>query len=503
VIASTAGASPASSSTDRFDERRDRTTLAVAEPTASNATEPPPDEGPAGTAAPDVGADVAADVGRRRFFRQFAGEIATTAATVMGAAQALQRTSAELAGVILDPSRLDEDAGPGAVAAAPEAGPAFRTAFRVEGNTLRLLDQRALPRTVVEHTAATAADVTFAIRNGVIVGGPAAGQAAAIGMGLTAARVRATRPYARRATFRGAANAMRNAAPSNGAVATAMDRVMAAYAGVGELSEDGDAIVAAMQAEGDAIVADALTDHGALVEAGVALLAGLPRPDGGPLRILVHGPGGTLAGGQFGTALAVAMTAHQREVPIRVVVPEGRPRFVGSRVSCWELAAAGVSHLLVADAAAPSLIAAGEVDAILVPVDRLAANGDVAAAIGTYPLAVVADRHGVPVIACVAASVVTPATPDGAAIGIGYLDAGDLDRFEKTALAPAGTETRVPTHDITPAELVTTWLLADGPRTPPFGTPADEADTPKGDEPESDAPEDAQPKPNPEPEAQA
>src|SRR5262249_517894 len=160
-------------------------------------------------------------------------------------------------------------------------------------------------------------------------------------------------------------------------VDAAMTRIMAAYASVGELSEDGDAIAAAIQAEADAIVADALADHGALVEAGVALLAGVPRggdasTEDRPLRVLVHRPGGTLAGGQFGTALAIAITAHQLETPIRVIVPEGRPRFVGSRVSCWELAAAGVPHLLVADGAAPSLIAGGEVDAVLIPADRVA-----------------------------------------------------------------------------------------------------------------------------------
>jgi methylthioribose-1-phosphate isomerase len=252
-----------------------------------------------------------------------------------------------------------------------------------------------------------------------------------------------------------------------------MTRVMGAYASVGELSEDGDAIAAAMSAEADAIVAEALADHGALAEAGVALLAGLPRAeDAGPLRVLVHGPGGTLAGGQFGTALAIAITAHQREIPIRVVVPEGRPRFVGSRVSCWELAAAGVPHLLAADAAAPSLIAGGEVDAVLIPTDRVAANGDVAAAVGTFPIALAAARGGIPVVACVAASTLDPAIEDGSGITIGYLTAEDLDRIEKVALAPPGTEARVPTHDVTPAELVTTWLTAAGPRTPPFAAPA-------------------------------
>ena len=467
----------------------------MADPTPTDAAEPgtaagadsgptPGDPGPVPAAA-DEGAGGVADLGRRRFFRQFAGEIATTAATLVGTAQALQRTSAELAGAILDPVQVDQVPRADDIATGPaQGGPVFRTAFRLEGATIKFVDQRELPGKLVEHTASTAADVTWVIRNGTLNGGPAAGQAAAIGMALTAARIRGTRPYARRATFRGAANAMRNAAPTNGSVAQAMERVMAAYARVGELSEDGDAIAAAMQAEADAIVAEAVADHGALVEAGVSWLASMPRHgDGGaggePLRLLVHGPGGSLAGGQFGTALSIAITAHQREIPIRVVVPEGRPRFVGSRISSWELAAAAVPHVLVADAAAPSLIARGEVDAVLVPADRVAANGDVAAAIGTYPLAVVAARHGVPVVACVAASVVDAATADGNGFSIGSFDAEELDRIDKTSLAPPGTETRVPTHDVTPAELITTWLVAGGPRTPPFEAPPVETRAPE------------------------
>lgn len=454
----------------------------MADPTASRAAESGPD-GPTVAGGPGASAgtpiDDGADVARRRFFRQFAGEIATTAATLVGTAQALQRTSAELAGALLDPVRADERADAasptsdaGAVPGAIEPGSVFRTAFRLEGATIRFVDQRALPGAVVEHGASSAAEVAYAIRNGVVLGGPAAGQAAALGMALTAARIRTTRPYARRATFRGAANAMRNAAPANGSVRRAMDRSMAAYAAVGELSEDGDAIATAMQAEADAIISEAVVDHGKLVEQGVALLAALPRgADGVPLRVLVHGPGGTLAGGQFGTALTIALTAHQREIPIQVVVPEARPRFGGSRVSCWELAGAGVPHLLVADAAAPSMIATGELDVVLIPAERVAANGDVAAAVGTLPIAAVAARHGVPVVACVAASTLDPATPDGGGIATGYLPAEELDNVHGVVLAPPGTESRVPTHDVTPAGLVTTWLTADGARTPPFGPP--------------------------------
>ena len=169
----------------------------MADPTASTTDPRPADSNGQIERAPVADPDSApepggADLGRRRFFRQFAGELANTAATVVGAAQALQRTSAELAGAILDPTRLDLDgtATAGADAgvapgADPAAQSAFRTAFRIDGDTIRFVDQRALPRAVVEHPAISAAEVSYAIRNGVVLGGPAMSQAAAYGLALT------------------------------------------------------------------------------------------------------------------------------------------------------------------------------------------------------------------------------------------------------------------------------------------------------------------------------
>ncbi len=411
--------------------------------------------------------DGGADLGRRRFFRQFAGDLANTAATMVGAAQALQRTSAEMASAILDPTRaaLDEAA---AGDEAVDAGPAFRTSFRLDGPIIRFVDQRALPLKVVEHSADSAASVVWAIRNGVVVGGPAIGQAAAIGLALSADRVAGTRPYARRATLRGAANAMTNLSPTHASLGWAVERVMNAYRAIGELEDDGPAIAAAMHEEADRIVAETTDDHGRLVDAGLAAVNALPRSEDAPLRLLVHGPSGTLAGGQFGTALAIAIAAHHAEREVRVVVPEARPGFSGSRISCWELAAAGVPHVLVADTAVASLIAAGEVDAVLVPADRVAANGDVAAIVGTYPIAVVAARHRVPVLVCAPVSSIDPATTDGASIPIGLRPDGELEQVGNVTLAPRGTEVRVPAHDVTPADLVTSWITGAGSRRPPF-----------------------------------
>jgi methylthioribose-1-phosphate isomerase len=414
-----------------------------------------------------------ADLGRRRFFRQFAGDLANTAATMVGAAQALQRTSAEMASAILDPTReaLDEAANAEEIA---DAGPAFRTSFRVDGRFIRFVDQRALPTRVVEHAADSAATVVAAIRNRVVEGGPAIGQAAAIGLALSADRVVDTRPYARRATLRGAANAMTNLSPTHASLSWAVGRVMDAYRAVGELEDAGSAIAAAMHAEADRIVAEATDDHGRLVDAGLAAVDALPRTGEGPLRLLVHGPSGTLAGGQFGTALAIAIAAHHAEREVRVIVPEARPGFSGSRITCWELAAAGVPHVLVADAAVASLLAASEIDAVLVPADRVAANGDVAAIVGTYPIAVVAARHGVPVFICAPVSAIDPSTADGSSIEIGLRPEGELEQVGNVTLAPRGTEARVPAHDVTPADLVTSWITGAGLRRPPFADDAGE-----------------------------
>lgn len=424
----------------------------------------------AGDLAPPAGSvEGGADLGRRRFFRQFAGDLANTAATMVGAAQALQRTSAEMASAILDPTRAALEEAAEADAAADGAGPAFRTAFRVDGRFIRFVDQRALPMRVVEHSADSAASVVWAIRNGVVEGGPAMGQAAAIGLALSADRVIGTRPYARRATLRGAANAMTNLSPTHASLSWAVGRVMDAYRAVGELEDDGPAIAAALHEEADRIVVDATDDHGRLVDAGLAAVDGLPRPNGdAPLRLLVHGPSGTLAGGQFGTALAIAIAAHHAEREVRVIVPEARPGFSGSRITCWELAAAGVPHVLVADTAVASLIAAGEVDAVLVPADRVAANGDVAAIVGSYPIAVVAARHGVPVLVCAPVSSIDPSTADGASIEIGLRPEGELEQVGSVTLAPRGTEVRVPAHDVTPAELVGSWITGAGLCRPPF-----------------------------------
>jgi methylthioribose-1-phosphate isomerase len=437
------------------------------DPVRSEAPPPEPPQATEGAEAavaspPPAGPPPAGvNLGRRGFFRAFAGELFQTAATVAGAAQALQRASAEAASAILDPaaaggllSAADETA-----AAGPEAPRGFRTPFREDDGVLLLIDQRRLPDALVEHPCRSAGDVAYAIREMIIRGAPAIGQAAAIGMALTARKMRDARPYARRATLRGSANALVNARPTAVNLRWAVDRMLARYIEVGDLSEDGNAIADALRAEADAIVFEATTDHGRMAAFGLEVL---PVVEDRPVRILTHCNTGPLAGGQFGTALGVVQAAHNAERSRHVWVDETRPYLQGARLTAWELAQAGVAHTLIPDVAAGHLMARGEVDVVLVGGDRVAANGDTANKIGTYPLAVLAARHGIPFYVVAPTSSVDLDTPDGTTIPIEERKAEEVLEVRGVRVAPAGTEVRNPAFDITPAELITGIVTEEG-----------------------------------------
>src|SRR4051812_39301814 len=207
---STDGASRASSSTDRdraagIDDRLTHEHPVADPQPASDPTPPAPTE--AAPIGPDPAEQVATgevldpavqdevSIARRRFFRQFAGELFQTAATVAGAAQALQRASAEAAGAILDPAGAEARFGAAATAPAtpvaselPGAPTGFRTPFREDGGLLYLIDQRTLPDQLVEAEVRNAPEAATAIRQMVVRGAPAIGQVAAIGLALSAER---------------------------------------------------------------------------------------------------------------------------------------------------------------------------------------------------------------------------------------------------------------------------------------------------------------------------
>jgi methylthioribose-1-phosphate isomerase len=258
---------------------------------------------------------------------------------------------------------------------------------------------------------------------------------------------------------------LRNARPTAVNLGWAVERLMARYHAIGDLSPDGESIAAALHDEAMAIVAEATDDHGRLADAGLAIL---PVTDDRPLQVLTHCNTGPLACGQFGTALGVVQVAHQGERPLHVWVDETRPYLQGARLTAWELKQAGVDHTLIPDMAAGPLMARGEVDVILVGADRIAANGDTANKIGTYTLAVLAARHGIPFVVCAPLSSVDLTTPDGSAIPIEDRPADEVSSFRGVPIAPEGTAVRNPAFDVTPAELITWIVTEEGALRAPF-----------------------------------
>jgi methylthioribose-1-phosphate isomerase len=420
------------------------------------------------------------DPTRREFFRRFAGDLVSSAAQLSKAVADLrQESAAEAAALLADgsapsagvaaevaPRTLAVATGLGADADPTPTPSGFRTPFRLDADdNLTLIDQRRLPDELVEVTVRGAPEGARAIRDMVVRGAPAIGQVAAIALALTGRAARLAQPHARRAILENAAGTLRNARPTAINLRRAVDRVYARYVAVGELSEDGEAIAGAMWDEAMRIVAEATEDHGRMAEEGLAIL---PQPEGRPLEVLTHCNTGPLACGQFGTALGIVQAAHHAERPIHVWVDETRPYLQGARLTTWELEQAGVPHTLIPDMAAGPLMARGRVDVVLVGADRVAANGDTANKVGTYPLAVLADRHGVPFYIVAPISSVDLETPDGAAIPIEERAADEVATVRGTRIAPVGTLVHNPAFDVTPAELVTAIVTEEGVLRPPY-----------------------------------
>jgi methylthioribose-1-phosphate isomerase len=176
-------------------------------------------------------------------------------------------------------------------------------------------------------------------------------------------------------------------------------------------------------------------------------------------RALTHCNAGALATAGYGTAGGVLRSAWEGGRLEQVWVDETRPLLQGARLTTYELARAGIPHRLITDSSAGTLMARGLVDRIVVGADRIAANGDVANKVGTYPLAVLAARHGVPFYVAAPLSTIDPATATGEAIPIEERDAAEV---------ASGVPALNLAFDVTPAELVGAIVTEAGVLRPPY-----------------------------------
>jgi methylthioribose-1-phosphate isomerase len=189
-------------------------------------------------------------------------------------------------------------------------------------------------------------------------------------------------------------------------------------------------------------------------------------PDGA--NVLTHCNTGMLCTAGIGTALGVVISAHRSGKRLHVWVDETRPVLQGARLTAWELGRLGIPRTLIADVAAGSLMAGGEVDLVILGADRIAANGDVANKVGTYPLAVLARHHDVPFYVAAPTSTVDLAMPSGGDIPIEQRDPVEIVSPMGVAFAEPDTPAANPAFDVTPAELITAIVTERGVVRAPF-----------------------------------
>ncbi|MFI8089901.1 S-methyl-5-thioribose-1-phosphate isomerase [Streptomyces sp. NPDC086080] len=350
----------------------------------------------------------------------------------------------------------------------PAGIPALRWEEPPEGPVLVLLDQTRLPAEEVELVCTDAPALVEAIRSLAVRGAPLLGIAGAYGVALAAVRG---------FDVDDAAGALESARPTAVNLAVGVRRAHAAHQDV--LARGGDA----RQAAGAALAAarrlhqEDAEASARMAEHGLALLDEL-LPGGGH-RILTHCNTGSLVSGGEGTAFAVALAAHRVGRLRRLWVDETRPLLQGARLTAYEAARSGMAYTLLTDNAAGSLFAAGEVDAVLIGADRIAADGSVANKVGSYPLAVLARYHHVPFIVVAPVTTVDPATPDGASIEVEQRPGHEVTEITAPQVpvagteagggipvAPLGTQAYNPAFDVTPPELVTAIVTEEGAVSP-------------------------------------
>ena len=311
---------------------------------------------------------------------------------------------------------------------------------------MELLDQRQLPGAVAFMQLQAWQEVAEAIKSMAVRGAPAIGIAAAWGVVL-AARVGDDLPSA--------IKGLRASRPTAVNLGWALDRMQAA------ISSSGSGDVEALAALADAIQNEDRRLTQRLVDHGVSLLTQ-------GCRVLHHCHTGAIATGGVGTALGVIASAHARGVLRHAWLDETRPRLQGAALSAWELGCLGVPCTVIVDGASGLLMRRGEVDAVMVGCDRVAANGDVANKIGTYNLALAARAHAIPFYVCAPSSSIDLATPDGDAITIEERDAEEIIRVRGVEVAAPGAQVWNPAFDITPAHLVTGLITEFGVLRSPY-----------------------------------
>ena len=328
--------------------------------------------------------------------------------------------------------------------------------LRWRGARLELIDQRALPHRLEYVSCTNAAEVSEAIRTMVVRGAPAIGCAAAFGIALEARRQQDRPPREFETAMEAAFKALAASRPTAVNLFWALERMR----GVLSVKRDPKSAAAKLGEAALALFNADVETNRAIGRAGAALV-----PDGA--RVLTHCNAGSLATAGHGTALGVIRTARDQGKRVSVIASETRPYLQGARLTAWEMIQEKIPVTLITDNMAGHLMSLGRIDLVLVGADRIAANGDVANKIGTYTLAVLAERHHIPFYVAAPLSTIDIAVADGSAIPIEERSAAEVTGYAGMRWAPDGVNVANPAFDITPAGLVSGLFTEKGAMTRP------------------------------------
>ena len=336
--------------------------------------------------------------------------------------------------------------------------PAFRTIEWRDGNVI-MLDQRLLPGKEIYLTLKTPEQVADAIRNLVIRGAPAIGDAAAMGFALAARCVDADNFDDLKRGLAPYRDLLFQTRPTAVNLKWALDRLWGLMESLSDKSPD--EIRAALVDESQKVMEEDVLTCAAIGRAGADVV-----PQGAV--ILTHCNAGALATAGYGTALGVVRAAHEQGKNIRVLADETRPYLQGARLTSWELHKDNIPVTVITDNMAGYFMRAGEIDVIVVGADRIAGNGDAANKIGTYSLAVLAKEHGIPFYVAAPVSTFDGSLASGDDIPIEERDPMEVLKIGDTVLAPEGVSARYPAFDVTPHALLSGIITEHGVLKPPL-----------------------------------
>jgi methylthioribose-1-phosphate isomerase len=328
--------------------------------------------------------------------------------------------------------------------------------LRWRGDCLELLDQTRLPAAEVWLRCTAPEEVAAAIRRLAVRGAPAIGIAAAYGLVLSTSGAESENLAE---DFAAAARLLGSTRPTAVNLAWALERGRKVFAAA---APDGrDAARTALLEWARSVHADDIAANRAIGRHARALFAANDR-------VLTHCNAGALATGGYGTAIGVIRAAFEAGCVAQVWVDETRPLLQGSRLTAWELRRLGIPFRVVTDSSAGALISRGLVQKIVVGADRIARNGDTANKIGTYPLAVLAHRHGVPFYVAAPLSTLDADTATGADIPIEERAGAEITEWHGAQLAPEGATGMNFAFDVTPNELIAAIITEAGVLRAPF-----------------------------------